>query len=550
MKQKMKIDHRYVTFRYDPTRSAVTVNFIDTDERRIVEQVFVNLGEGDGRKTFVDMTEYMGKTLDVQLLPCNSEWGLFPEGPLTEDECEERRKYIVCEDDYTDAPHYSEPLRPLYHFTTQRGWINDPNGCIYYDGLYHLYYQHCPGSTASMWDNNHWGHATSPDLFTWTEHQPVLRFPHEASGTGFIDRATGRACVTTSNRIFESEDGGFSYRFKSYNTAGNGDPKIFWHEESQRYVSITLRDITSYQIASSPDLVEWRHESDIENFRECPEFCRYRIEGTDEYKWVLNGGDGAYQIGSFDGRIFTPDPIDDDRLDRYVHIMEATRHFSHKYNGIFIDNTEPDTWDRYTAYAHQNFANAPGGRHVRIAWYTVAYDRYGELFTQAMTVPQDLTLRRTPLGLRLCAAPAREIEEHYGETRSSDGGAVSFESGRAFDAEISFPADAELTFASRDRAVYTVSFKKDENMLRIVEHKRGGNGKNDGVVRDFTVPFITEDGVVRVRALFDVLTAEFFFGDGEVYLPLRPKTDRDEGLTVSCTRPAKIRVSTVQRTMR
>ena len=100
MKQPMKIDHKYVTFRVDPTKSACRVDFIDTEKRAIVEQVFVNLGEGDGRKSFVDMTEFMGMTLDVQMLPCESEWALQPEGVLTEDEAEARRRFIACEDDY------------------------------------------------------------------------------------------------------------------------------------------------------------------------------------------------------------------------------------------------------------------------------------------------------------------------------------------------------------------------------------------------------------------------------------------------------------------
>lgn len=563
MKKPMKIDHRYVTFRVDETKSAVCVNFIDTEKRIIAEQIFVNLGEGDGRKSFVDMSEYMGMTLDVQMLPCESEWAIQPEGVLTEDEAETRRKYIACEDDYVDAPHYAEPYRPLYHFTTQRGWMNDPNGCIYFDGVWHLYYQHCPGSTASMWDNNHWGHATSRDLFTWVEEQPVLRYPHQASGTGFIDRESGKVCVTTSNLIFESPDGGYTYDFKSYNTAGCGDPKIFWHEESGRYISITLRDITSYQISSSPDLVEWRHESDIENFRECPEFCKYRIEGTDEYKWVLNGGDGAYQIGDFDGREFKPDPIDPDRLDKYVHVMEATRNFSNKYNGFFIDDTQPDTENRYTAYAFQNFANAPNGRHVRIAWYTVDFAKYGELFTQAMTAPQELTLRRTPMGLRICAMPADEIRDHYtgvwvGDEHETD---CTDEPGHAFDVEAAFPSDGRLIVG-----MYELSYLPEMKKIRVVQYSGfrspadsyGGElgfTKTFGetrIVRDFTVPFIPDgDGTIRVRALFDKLITEFFFGDGEVYLPLKPDDpDRPCGMYVSCDKPAQLKVSTIARTMK
>ena len=535
MRQNMLISERYVTFRCDPTKSAVCVNFIDEEARCIVEQVFVQLGEGDGRRTFVDMEEFVGRTLAVELWPCKSEWGSYPEGELDEETAESRRRFIACEADYTDAAHYSEPHRPLYHFTTARGWINDPNGCIYYDGLWHLYYQHCPGSTDSMWDNNHWGHATSPDLFCWTERQPVLRFPHQASGTGFIDRESCRACVTTGNLIFESPDGGFTYKFKSYNTAGCGDPKIFWHEESGRYIAITLRDITSYSIASSPDLVEWRHESDVEGYRECPEFCRYRIEGTDEYKWVLNGGDGAYRIGDFDGHEFKPDPLEPDRPDKYVHLMEATRNFTEKYNGIFIDSTLPDTENRYTAYAHQNFDNAPDGRHVRIAWYTVDFHKYGELFTQAMTVPQELSLRRRPVGLRLCAMPVDEIKAHYGETRTARGEnpSVAFEGGTAFDLTATLEQSGALAVGG-----YTITYSAADRALTV-----------SGYGRSFPVPFVAGSEKLRVRALFDTFCAEFFFGDGEVYLPLKPYSEA-QGITASATGPATLTLSTVVRTVK
>lgn len=534
MRTKMLIEKRYITFETNEKYNSVTVNFIEGD--RIVEQVFTCLGPNEEKKEkyFVDMTEFIGRELMVEVVPCHSEWGHYPEGELTEEQTAERIKYVRNEDEYTEIP-YAEKYRPKYHFTTQRGWINDPNGCLYFNGLYHLYYQHCPGSIHSMWDNNHWGHASSPDLITWTEHQPVLRFPHEASGTGFLNRETGKVNVTTSNRIYESDDGGFSYELRGINTAGNGDPKIFWHEESQRYISITLRDIVSYSVSSSPDLKDWRHESDIEQFRECPEMCKYKIEGTDEYKWVLNGGDGAYMIGQFDGHEFIPDPIEMDRLDRYVHIMEATRHFNKKYNGIFIDESQPDHEDRYTAYAHQNFDGAPDGRHIRIAWYTIPYHTLGMPFTQAMTIPQELKLCYTPLGLRLCAQPVKELEAYYSEDKEMVGKdpEVEFPRGDAFDCRAEFDAKETLYLAN-----YTIKYHADEHKISVT-HKNG---------RTFTVPFIDHDGRIKVRALFDTMMCEFFFGDGEVYFPHR-SMEQLNGIKASITNEGRLAIATIERTV-
>lgn len=534
MRTKMLIKERYVTFETNEKYNSVTVNFIEGD--RIVEQVFTCLGPNDEKeeKYFVDMTEFIGRELEVEVVTCHSEWGHYPEGELAEDVIAERIKYVRNEHDYTAEP-YSEPYRPKYHYTTQRGWINDPNGCLYYDGLYHMYYQHCPGSIHSMWDNNHWGHAVSTDLIAWEEFQPPLRYPHEASGTGFMNRETGKVNVTTSNRIYESDDGGFSYELRGINTAGNGDPKIFWHEESQRYISITLRDIISYSVSSSPDLKNWRHESDIEQFRECPEMCKYRIEGTDEYKWVLNGGDGAYMIGQFDGHEFIPDPIEMDRLDRYVHIMEPTRHFNKKYNGIFIDESIPDTENRYTAYAHQNFDGAPDGRHIRIAWFTVPYHELGMPFTQAMTIPQELKLRYTPLGLRLCAQPVPELYRHHNEELCYVGPdpKLSMPSGDAFDCSAKFDAKETLYIAN-----YTIKYLADEHKIAVT-HKNG---------HTFTVPFIDHDGEIAVRVLFDTMMCEFFFGDGEVYFP-HPSMEQLDGIEASITNHGTLTVASVNKTI-
>lgn len=513
---ELKIDKRYVTFESDQKgRNCLAVNFfLDGNP---VEQVFTHLGENpDGYRYFVDMSEYMGKTMTVEITECPSEWRRMPEGEVrrTPEQYDELKRFVRVEDNFEKEPHYSEPYRPLVHFTTERGWINDPNGCIYFDGKYHLYYQHCPGATYGMWDNNHWGHAVSDDLFNWTELEPVLRWPHRASGTGFINRENGKVCVTTDNLIFESDDSGYHYRFIGVNNAGCGDPKILFHEETGRYISITLRDITSYSVSSSPDLVNWVHESDIEQFRECPEMMKYRIEGTDEEKWILNGGDGAYIIGQFDGHEFKPDPIDETRIDKYTHVLEATREYKHKYNGVFVNTALTDQWDRFSAYAFQQFDNAPDGRRIRIAWYAVGYEHLGMPWTQAMTVPQDLVLRHTGFGLRLCAQPVREIEKYYTETESAEGSgaAAEFSDGRAFDVKAEFGMNDTLTLGS-----YVIRYNDDENMLHILPEGES----------EFTLPLVAQNGKVRVRAVFDVMMCEFFFGDGEVYCPLKPKTASD-----------------------
>jgi len=512
----MKITSRYLTFETNPNNACLNVNIYDGDE--LIEQVFTHLGEGEV-KYFVDMQEYIGKDLRIEVTKGTSLWQRFPEAYLTEEKIQDRYKYIRCEDSY-ETDFDANKYRPYVHFTTQRGWINDPNGCLYYDGVYHLYYQHCPGAPYAMWDNNHWGHAWSKDLITWTEAEPILRYPHAASGTGFVNRENGKACITHGYMIYESDDGGYHYKFKSVNTAGNGDPKILFIDEFNKYFSITLRDITSYTISSSPDLVNWQHESDILGFRECPEMVKYQIEGTDEYKWVLNGGDGAYQIGEFNGHEFIPDPIDPDRLDKYVHVMNATKTFSNKYNGSYVNYNYKDEWDRFGTYAHQNFDSAPDGRKIRIAWYPIRYTSIaGMPFNQAMTIPCELKLRNCALGLRLCAMPVDEIKAYYRETKGVEGDnpELHFDSGKCFDCEIEFDENASLYARG-----YEFNYIPEENMLNITPPDKV----------EFKVPCIPCDGKIKIRALFDIMIAEFFIGDGEVYVPLKPETPDLTGVAI------------------
>ena len=516
----MLIDKKYLVFDTNSSCNTVAVNIWDGDKP--LEQVFCQLGEG-GDKYFVDMSEYIGKDLKVEVVRCESEWGRYPH-LNTDRDCSELIKYVSCADSYTDKP-YSEKYRPVIHYTTQRGWMNDPNGCLYFDGYYHLYYQHCPGATWAMWDNNHWGHAYSKDLINWTETEPVLRFPHAASGTGFVNRENGKICITTSNLIYESDDGGFHYDFKGVNEGGCGDPKIFFDEEFGRYFSITLRDLSSYTIASSPDLKSWTHECDIEGFRECPEFSKFRIEGTDTYKWVLNGGDGAYQIGEFDGHNFIPDKIDENRLDKYVPLTRPVVDFKNKYNGIYINDRLSDDWEKFSAYAHQNFENAPDGRKIRIAWYAVSYAVKGMPFTQAMTIPTELKLKECGFGVRLCYEPVREIEK-YRSNEKKNARKISYENGKAFDCIIECDSDCEIKIRG-------YIFRYENNRMYITPP--------DAV--PFDIPFVPLNNKIKMRAIFDIMTAEFFLGEGEIFIPLKPCPDKSadkDGMDVELSKDGSI----------
>jgi sucrose-6-phosphate hydrolase SacC (GH32 family) len=266
--------------------------------------------------------------------------------------------------------------------------------------------------------------------------------------------------------------------------------------------------------------------------------AQYRIEGTDTLKWVLNGGDGAYMIGEFDGHTFTPDPIDSDRPDPYATVMKRCENYSNKYNGVYIDQSKVDfseRWRWYTAYALQHFNNAPNDRHVRIGWFLVNYEEVDMPFNQAMTFAQELTLKQTPMGLRICAQPVKEIADYYTDCRTAEGGnpSITMPTGPAFDVSVECEASAVVQLAG-----YTMRYSSAEKRIHITQA--------DG--HTFCVPFVDDKGTVKIRALFDVMMCEMYFGDGEVYFP-HPSMEKLDGIKVSINGRGSIRVASVGKTM-
>ena len=307
---------------------------------------------------------------------------------------------------------YQEPLRPQYHFTSRRGWLNDPNGLVWKDGVWHLFYQHNPYNHG--WDNMTWGHATSPDLFHWKELPPAL-FP-DAEGSMFSGSAIlapkGNAGfpvkgdsalilaytahgpssyvpgTMTTQSIAISDDNGKTFRKFAGNPviphvrAENRDPKIFWYEPGKHWVLNLYYDGNDYAIYTSPDLVKWEKTCDykIPGEGECPDMFELPVDGDPKNtRWVVWGANGKYMLGNFDGREFKPE-------------SGPHRH----YFG--------------SAYAGQTYSNAPNGRRVHIGWMRSPGNEFqGAPFNCQMTVPMDFSLRNSGGGIRLWAEPSEEV---------------------------------------------------------------------------------------------------------------------------------------------
>ncbi len=337
---------------------------------------------------FKDMSSFKGKTVRISY-EGNSE-GL---NQLYQDD-------VIAGQDSL----YKETNRPQFHFTTRRGWINDPNGLIYYDGEYHLFYQHNPYERE--WENMHWGHAVSKDLIHW-EELPDALYPDHLGGmfsgsavmdynntAGFNKGKTPAMIVAYTAAEPEKQVQAIAYSldkgrtFTKYegnpvidskhlwNSQDTRDPKVFWYNPGKHWVMV-LNERDGHSIYTSANLKGWKYESHVTGFWECPELFELPVDGDpDNTKWVMYGASGTYMLGSFDGKAFTPE------------------------KGKYLYTTG-------SIYAAQTFANIPNGRRIQIGWGRISHP--GMPFNGMMLLPTELTLRTTKDGVRLFSNPIEEV---------------------------------------------------------------------------------------------------------------------------------------------
>jgi fructan beta-fructosidase len=361
--------------------------------------------------------------------------------------CRQASQVPVEQQATTQRAYYQEQHRPQFHFSPEKMWMNDPNGLVYFDGEYHLFYQHYPDST--VWGPMHWGHAVSTDLLHW-QHLPIALFP---DSLGYI--FSGSAVVDWNNtsglgknnqpplvaiftyHLMEGEKAGrqdFQYQGIAYSHdrgrtwfkyEGNPvipnqgirdfrDPKVFWHDASKHWVMV-LSMGTQVGIFTSPDLKKWelaskfgQQEGAHGGVWECPDLFEININGTAEKRWAMlvsinpggpNGGSATqYFIGSFDGKTF-----------ENSNTPETT---------LWLDYGRDN-------YAGVTWSDLPkeDGRRLFIGWMS-NWDYAQAVPTQswrsAMTLPRELILRNTASGLRLTSMPARELRSLRQLTYTAD----------------------------------------------------------------------------------------------------------------------------------
>ena len=398
---------------------------------------------------------------------------------------------------------YREKDRPQFHFTTQRGWLNDPNGLMYYDGEWHLYYQHNPYGWG--WGNMHWGHAISTDLFHWREQGNVFRpFGEDTqggafSGGGLVDLHNTAGWQTGDDPVLiasftdtglgevmaYSNDRGRTFTFYENNPVIvhqelGRDPKIIWHEPSQRWVLVVYERLEGVEYISfynSTDLKQWTYLSRIGGFYECPDLFELPVDGNEhDTRWVLYAADAQYVIGHFDGREFHPEHEGKHRL----------------WHGNY--------------YAAQTYDNAPDGRRVQIGWARTDFP--GMPFNQQMAIPVELSLRSTDEGPRLFAEPVPELQAIRSRTHRI--GALELSPGAPNPLEHVHSQLSEVDITFRPQPGARVVFNLAGVLVSYDSQSQVLNSSG------LEVPLAPVNGEVRLQILVDRGSVEVFGNSGQV----------------------------------
>jgi fructan beta-fructosidase len=461
-------------------------------------------------------------------------------------------------------PLYQEPFRPQFHFTPERNWMNDPNGMVYYDGEYHLFYQHNP--FGDKWGHMSWGHAVSSDLVHW-KHLPValseegeLRiysgsavvdfanssgfgtngYPLVAIYTGHREESSTTKRVEDQRLAFSNDRGRTWSHYPGNPVLDIGlpdfrDPKVFWHEKTKRWIMVVVLPMgKKMRLYASANLKRWTQLSEFGPagawhdpiIWECPDLFPLEVQGEPGgTKWVLivninpggpAGGSGAqYFVGEFDGTQFICDPD---------YAGEAP---------IWLDHGSD-------FYAGVTWSNVPesDGRRILLAWmsnwaYTLEVPTTP--WRGAMTVPRSLTLRRTSAGLRLAQKPVEEL----GLLRKESALVFSGGSFAAADrwlyqqGNLSDLLDVEMAFADVfPDAPFVINIHTGTaEVTAIAIDPRGGqlaidrtHSGSKGFHPDFatscrhTAPLRIADGTLKIRFMLDTSSLEVFAQDGETVL--------------------------------
>lgn len=442
------------------------------------------------------------------------------------------------------ASEYDQPYRPQFHFSPREHWTNDPNGLVYFEGEYHLFFQYNP--FGDEWGHMSWGHAVSPDLLHWKqlpvalpEQDGIMIF----TGSTVIDSrntsgfcTNGKPCMVaiytghtpengshpalqTQNIAYSNDRGRTWTKFSgnpvlNLNMSDFRDPKVIWSDASKQWVmAVSLPNDHKVRLYGSSNLKQWQPVSEFGPAGatggqwECPELFELAIEGSNETRWVMKVGlnPGALQGGS------------------------GEQYFIGRFDGTRFTNENPASLTLWTDYGKDcycalTFNNLPRGHApVMLGWmdnwqYAAALPTTP--WRGQMTIPRKLSLRKTPDGIRLVQQPVDELKklrapgferiyEGLNQTESSIyelWSATHLGTAREVGWKL-LAGDGSYTLVGYDRVKHKLFVDRTHSGLT--------NFSKDFSARD-EAPLELRDDVLRLRVLVDRCSVEVFAGDGEV----------------------------------
>ncbi|MEO8413630.1 MAG: glycoside hydrolase family 32 protein [Ginsengibacter sp.] len=440
---------------------------------------------------------------------------------------------------------YHEQYRPQIHFSPKEHWVNDPNGMVYYKGVYHLFFQYYPDS--SVWGPMHWGHATSSDLVHW-EEQPIALYPdslgyifsgsavvdeNNTSGLGNHGKVPLIAIYTNHDPVGEkagrndyqnqsiaySLDNGKTWKKYDHNPVLKNpgitdfrDPKVMWYEPQKKWI-MTLATKDRITFFSSPDLKKWKRESDFGKDAgahggvwECPDL--FSLDDNGQKVWVLivninpggpNLGSGTqYFVGSFDGHKFTTANKQTKWLD----------YGPDDYAGITWSNT--------------------GNRKIFLGWMSNwLYANVVPTYTwrNAMTIPRELKIKHAGNDILVASAPVKELNimEEQPIVVKNKTVIDSFDIGQKTKG-VKFPCRLNLDMDSIKDFLIVLSndmgeqlligFDKSNNQFYIDRTKSGKTDFQKDFPAKHTAPRFIEIKKMDVSLIIDVTSVELFADDG------------------------------------
>ena len=412
-----------------------------------------------------------------------------------------------------------EQYRPVYHHTPAYGWMNDPNGMFYKDGVWNLYFQHNP--YGSQWENMTWGHSTSTDLVHWKfQGDPVQpdALGTVFSGSAVVDKENtsgfGKGAVIalytsagesqTQSMVYSTDNGKTFTKYEgnpviTSNVPDFRDPHMFWNEDIKKW-NMILAAGQHMEIYSSDNLKDWKLESSFgETYGnhggvwECPDLMKMKVRGTNKEKWMLicninpggpfGGSATQYFIGDFDGHKFTCE-----------------------------SKPEVTKWMDYGKdhYATVTFDNAPAGRRVAIAWmsnWQYANQVPTLQYRSGNSIPRDLGLF-----------------EYKGETYCSVVPSPEMTAARSKKATKSLSESCEMVVNLKGNATITLSNDNGEKVVMLYDAKaetfsmdRTKSGKMD-FSNDFaaTTKAPTYGKISQLRIFIDKSSIEVFDAEGKM----------------------------------